>query len=332
MNGKVTSRLGSFLPTVSKKKRMTILQNSITNLGWKNVHDELKQTEKGRKVLLEFKLNKISKITNNKSKSLFIKKAIIEFGWKDVHAELKKRKYKTRYTHGNKNIVNDANKIRKEIEKITNGQSTLPYYVNAIGKGVSGLVVECISNDKCEKDLVLKVSKADKEWENEVKILKKITKYMKNNPKKDPIAPKFYNSFKIGNRGYILMQHAAKVFPGANNTIEWSRVGPSVNKTNVLNAVKNAKNRLHKNVNIHHGNMHCGNVWIAIFPDKTIKAYFIDFGRSCNYTTYIKRKHMSRMSHPVKFPQMTEKILPTLHSIVNEPVMNDNKVLEKYKL
>ena len=163
----------------------------------------------------------------------------------------------------------NAQKIREEIGQLTNGQVTLAGRVTTLGEGAAGLAVKCKSNTTCDKkykDLVLKVSNADDEWENEVRYLNKLTKYMKDNPKKDPLAPYIVGSFEIDNQGFILMQNAKNVYPKALKAVEWKKVGLVEDKLKLLPELKRAMERLHKEVGIMHGNMHDGNVWFAEVP------------------------------------------------------------------
>ena len=227
-----------------------------------------------------------------------------------------------------------TDEIRKELANLTNGQVSLGGRTKTLGEGVSGLAVTCVSNTKCKKeykDLVLKISAADKEWENEVKFLTKITKWMDKNPKEDPLAPRIIGSFQIDKRGFILMQNATKVYDDVVSAKEWKQYGSLQAKFKFLPAIKEAMKQLHK-IGIMHGNMHHGNVWIAIVKNKSKlvpKAYFADFGRSHNYNNAKKLKPEGRNW---RYGYMMTKSIPLQYNPdARVSLMNDNMVMKEYE-
>ena len=282
-------------------------------------------------------------ITDNR-KSRILNSAFKRFGVKGAMTHFAKTKVPTMRLGVTGGFVRsgrlfNADAIREKLANITNGEVTLPPRTTTLGAGVAGMAVTCISNTKCRKeykDLVLKVSSADKEWENEVKFLTKLTKYMKDNPKKDPLAPKIYGHFKIGNVGFILMQHAAKVFPKATVAREWRKYGfgGTGQKLTLLPYINKAMKRLHA-VGIMHGNMHHGNVWVASIPVKgstwlvNYKIYFADFGRSYNYN---KIGTVANKGETWKYGNMMKNKIELLkHPVHGHGIMHDNHVMREYK-
>ena len=279
------------------------------------------------------KLN--NRTINNTRKSKILNSAFKRFGVKGAMTHFAKTKVPVMRLGAGGFVrsgrLHNADAIRAKLANITNGEVTLPPRTTTLGAGVAGMAVTCISNTKCRKeykDLVLKVSSADKEWENEVKFLKKLTQYMKDNPKKDPLAPKIYGDFKIGNNGFILMQHAAKVFPKATYSYEWEKHGPTSRRLILLPQLNKVMKRLH-DMEVMHGNMHAGNVWVAVFPNNKFKLYFADFGRSYNYT---KIGNVENKGETWKYGNMMKNKIELLkHPAHGHGIMHDNHVMREYK-
>ena len=275
------------------------------------------------------RMNK-SDIQTNKSKML--NKALKRFGVKNTLTALKGTKIPAlRNGYLKHSRLKNADKIREEVSKLTQGQATLSGRPRTLGQGAAGLAVTCLSNDKCDKkynDLVLKIADADVEWQNEVNVLTKLTKYMQKNPLKDPVAPKIIGSFKIDDRGFILMQHAAKVFPKATKAVEWRAYGRDHPRMSIVPQLKLAMKKLHA-AGVLHGNMHDKNVWVAVFPKK-IKVYFADFGRSVNFKAVdTLRPHGS--THV--YGRMMDKPINLLSHPNNKnlSVMDDRLVMRGYE-
>ena len=262
-----------------------------------------------------------------------VKNAIKTF--KNIPVSIHQKNSNGKYVKYN-NLKNLNQEIRQNLSNLTEGQVTLTGRVNAIGEGVAGLVVKCRSNTKCNpyyKDLVLKISEKNDEWRNEVKILDRLTGYMKDNPKKDPLAPYMVGAFHVGNKGFILMQDARKVYskPKPIWVGEWEKIESRSNRLKLLKPLKVAMTKLHKEAGIMHGNMHSGNVWFAKIPvgksGKFIwKAYFVDFGRSMNYSNW------GNPTNTHEYPNMANWIYMQKHPNINKNYMDDDKVYYQYKL
>lgn len=306
---------------------------------------------KGKSIVRQSAIKTVRKklnnpMLNNTAKATILNNAFKRYGVKNAMTHFGTTKVPILRTR-NKDFVRsgrmyNADIIRQKLAEITDGEVTLASRTTTLGEGVSGLAVKCISNTKCRKDykdLVLKISNADNEWKNEIKYLEKLTKYMKENPKKDPLAPKIYGHFKIGNRGFILMQNAKTVYPKAVWIGEWEKVASSNReKLKLLDPLKRAMDRLHKEVGIMHGNMHHGNVWFAQLPARkkgyfTWKAYFADFGRSANYNAVSKFRKATRYGKIRTWrygSMMNDAIVLLKHPNINGDVMDDDKVLKQY--
>ena len=238
-------------------------------------------TKEGRrllknKVISKFKTKLSNRTSQNNYKAVELNKLFKLVGVKNAMSKLGNIKIGTYRSRNGEYVpsgrLHRTELIRAELAKLTNGEVTLGGRTKTLGAGVAGLAVTCVSNTKCNKDykdLVLKASAANDEWKNEVKFLTKITKWMDKNRNKDPLAPRIIGSFSIGNKGFILMQNATKVF---KNTVpgsvkEWERVGTQRNRFEFLPAIKKAMKQLHE-IGIMHGNMHWGNVWVAKVRNK----------------------------------------------------------------
>ena len=344
-----TIHKSSLSPNTKKRKTYTLLRETKVkdpNTGKERVRHGTQGQDIIRKVSMKILTTRVNNTTiNNNNKGRLINNAMKRFGISNVgtllHGKakppiLRKARNKTWVRSGR---LANADKIRKELESITGGHVTLPQRTHTLGEGAAGLAVTCISNKKCDKkykDAVLKISKADDEWINEVKFLNKLTKYMEDNPKKDPLAPRIFGSFKIGNQGFILMQHAKKVYPKAIIVGEWKQVArKNSDKLKLLGPLETAMKRLHKEVGMMHGNMHPGNVWFATIPDKrskfgfVVKAYFADFGRSANYN---KAKKFKPATYNHRYGRiMWKPIKLSVHPNINENLMDDDDVLKEYK-
>jgi len=231
-------------------------------------------------------------------------------------------------------IFSNRNKLDPVVKKVldlTNNTATIGTIPKVIGKGVAGTVLECISYSRCPlkwRRAILKFSKANDEFENEVKYLKKITKYMEENPKQDPIAPKYYGHFVVGEHGYILMQNIDYVFPKAKRVTQWRNFSPSIKERfSKLDSLKTALNKLH-GIGVGHGNMHSDNVWVVELPGKKFKFIFSDFGRSYNY----KINKLTPINNRWKYSNMVAPIKLAKKKNLTALIMNNNKVFKSYTL
>jgi len=230
-------------------------------------------------------------------------------------------------------VRNNIAAINKKIYEITDGQAIIAHRTRVLGSGVSGVALECINYKKCPlkwRNAVVKISDPDAEWKNEVKYLKKLTKYMKNNPNKDPIAPKIYGSFKLGEYGFIVMQNANYVFPGARRSLQWMYVGYNPREyLSHLPALKTAMDKLHE-LGIGHGDMHGFNIWMAEVKKDKYKFFFTDFGKSYKYKN-IKRFTETNSLHGYNgLMNNNNKIKIMIHPKTKEGLMNNDKVFKSF--
>jgi len=230
-------------------------------------------------------------------------------------------------------IRNNIAEINKKIYQITDGQAIIAHRTRVLGSGVSGVALECINYKKCPlkwRNAVVKISDPDMEWRNEVKYLKKLTKYMKNNPNKDPIAPKIYGSFKLGGYGFIVMQNANYVFPGAKRTLQWMYIGDTSKQLlSHLPALKTAMDKLH-GLDIGHGNMHGFNLWVSEVKTGKYKFFFTDFGKSYKYKN-IKTFNETNYLHGYNvLMNNNNKIKIKIHPKTKEGFMNNDKVFKSF--
>jgi len=241
----------------------------------------------------------------------------------------------------NKNIYNKGLKktlktfkldpLSKKILDLTNGQAILGRKIKILGSGSAGRVLECVNYKKCPlkwRRAVVKESFITPEFYNEVYFMKKINEYMKQNPGKDPIAPKYYGHFVHEGKGYILIQNVEYIFPKAKRVVQWANFSKSDRERFThLNSLKNAMNKLH-NTGIGHGNMHKYNLWIAELPRKQFKFIFTDFGRSYRY----KIDKLTTVNNKWKYSNMVRPIKLSSKKNLNVPLMNNNKVFKSYTL
>ena len=124
------------------------------------------------------------------------------------------------------------------------------------------------------------------------------------------------------------MQHAAKVFPKATSAYEWEKHGPTSRRLILLPQLNKVMKRLH-DAEIMHGNMHAGNVWVAVFPNNKFKLYFADFGRSYNYT---KIGNVANKGETWMYGNMMKNKIELLkHPAHGHGIMHDNHVMREYK-
>ena len=231
--------------------------------------------------------------------------------------------------------------IRNKLNNITGDQVTLGSSPMQLGGGTAGYALKCLSRERCNrkwKNAVLKVTNIEdadnkKEWENEVKFHKLITQHMEDHPGAIPLAPKFYGSFKIGDYGYLLMQNANNVFPGAKRSMEWGTFGTHNQKISLLPELRSALRRFRK-AGFMHGDMHQHNIWIAEFVNpktkkKTYKFFFTDFGRTMNYKASKTVPHDENNMNWA-YSLMAGEIRTKNHPNMNKAIMNNNKVYKQY--
>lgn len=249
--------------------------------------------------------------------ALFMNKVIAKYGVKKVVK-----------LFSNKNKLDP---VVKKVLDLTNNTATIGEIPKVVGKGVAGTVLECISYSRCPlkwRRAILKFSKANSEFENEVKYLKKLTKYMEENPKQDPISPKYYGHFVVNGNGYILMQNIDYVFPKAKRVTQWRNFSTSVKERfSKLESLNTALHKLH-DIGIGHGNMHSDNVWVVELPGKKYKFIFSDFGRSYNY----KVNKLTPVNNRWKYSNMVAPIKLAKKKNFNGLIMNNNKVMKSYTL
>ena len=318
------------------------------------------------------KFNKIKNLTaqqlkeiyNNKSvsknnKYKLINKAFAYLGGRDVYNavgnNIKLAKIVPPLAPRNKNIKSYTNVLSKYdsfidfvLLEMTQGELVLGKKLQFLGRGVAGVVLKCISRNSCNpkyKNAVLKVSKNDKEYENEVKTYNKLNSLTLSRP----IAPKMFGHFIIDNHGFIVIQNAQTMYQSTPHKIV-QLVDLNVDeRMKVLPALEVAVSRLHKE-GIGHGNMHSQNIWVAIRPGKGVgnkyKVFFTDFGRSYNTNRnntnkykyiYTKNKNKGCLNTTAKGVYIDCHIYPgmayptPLRTLGFQSFMDDDEVLEMYE-
>ena len=271
--------------------------------------------------------------------------AYFKYGYKNVQNAVGNKRSMAQVKNLPRQQQNEMNKqqlkIRKKLQNITGDQVTLGSTPIQLGRGAAGYALKCLSREMCNrkwKDSVLKVAHFEdankkKEWENEVKFHKLITKHMKDHPGAIPLAPKFYGSFEIGDYGYLLMQHANNVFPGAKRSMMWTNFGNNNQQIAVLPELRSALRRFRK-AGFMHGDMHDGNLWIAEFVNsktnkKTYKFFFTDFGRTQHYNAS-KTVPYGEYNMNWGYDLMDKSIRTKNHPNMTQLFMNNNNVYKQY--